>query len=88
MPMRRLLPVLFIVLSLIPAAAFAQTEADEGEPAPSIGLLGLIGFSPADFDPAYRRAVVDANRAYWNRLKADQPDPAERIAAILSDRLS
>jgi hypothetical protein len=40
------------------------------------------------FDPAYRRAVVDANRAYWNRLKADQPDPAERIAAILSDRLS
>lgn len=39
------------------------------------------------FDPAYRRAIVDANRAYWNRLRADQPDPPARIASILSDLL-
>ncbi|MCS7069949.1 MAG: DsbA family protein, partial [Anaerolinea sp.] len=47
--MRRLIPVLVVLLSLLPAAAFAQTGPDEDAPAPSIGLLGLIGFTPADF---------------------------------------
>jgi protein-disulfide isomerase len=77
MPMRRLLPVLFIVLSLIPAAAFAQTEADEGEPAPSIGLLGLIGFSPADFGLSAADSLPPA-------LQALRDAAAEEVALLAS----
>ncbi|MGQ9910017.1 MAG: thioredoxin domain-containing protein [Candidatus Flexifilum sp.] len=75
--MRRLLPVLFIVLSLIPAAAFAQTEADEGEPAPSIGLLGLIGFSPADFGLSAADSLPPA-------LQALRDAAAEEVALLAS----
>lgn len=46
--MRRIL-LLVLLLSLIPVGVFAQTGAADEEPAPSIGLLALLGISPADF---------------------------------------